>query len=384
MTILNVIIMLIGLLILLLNFRSNLLKCTRLFKALITINPADIDTTISKFAYFDNIIKEKQWGMMGNYSASVIKTSIKSQKKIGGGFTKFSKSFQSLGIFKAKFKQVSVLLILLACFACVYFYRSLSSHSSFDELVITYHRLVTVSRARYTYNLAVGTVQNLVAFQNSTTMRNERIDLQAYSNLAEISSNQFLIDQFLDPKTKTFIDPFIEMIFESKLCPYLPDFPGAVTLTNCLKSTLDESIGLFAVNLQYYQELIGYVKSFLNDTSYANTKSVFSTLTSATTPKFYVTVGAYVVLSDFMTNKFNDQASGFLNTELTGFILEIIFMSIVTIVSLSFLIVKVNNDEVIQTLLKMIPHEEVIKNKLLKSVVLGFYREQVAYLKKLN
>jgi len=34
--------------------------------------------------------------------------------------------------------------------------------------------------------------------------------------------------------------------------------------------------------------------------------------------------------------------------------------------------------------LKMIPHEEVIKNKLLKSVVLGFYREQVAYLKKLN
>ena len=383
-TILNVLITVISVAVILISFWRIHSKNQKFFKTLMTIRSETILLLIAKSSSFDRAVRdENDRALKQRITQAIMSPTKKNAESVK--FKSYSKDFIASKIFMRKLTETLSLIFLLSCFTGVYFYRSVSSSASFDKLVTTNNRLAVACKARYDYNFVVGTIMyKIVFFGTQTYLRNQPTEQQIQDSLHLISSNQIFIDTYLDRTTDEFVDPLIETVFNSKVCPFLPDLPGGKTQINCMKSTNNEDYGLFAVNIAYYEELKADWLSLSKKYTAANAKTVYSLVTTISTPKFYTTVGAFQFIITLMMHKLDIQVSQVLETEVKGFTLEICLMLSLIAFSVWMLVKRVNNDDVIRKLLRLMPYEEVMKNKVLKGFMISLYGDKAKYLKKTN
>ena len=358
-------------------------KNNRLFLALATIDLKETSFILSKFTYFETILTEKKEEFIIKGLNNLYNVSIEEEKKSHfAKYQPFSKHLRTKNIFFMKLRQTMIVCSLLLCFIAISFVRSTTSSSLFNDLTTTTTQLTVASKARYDWNIVMGSAMSLCMFQNTSTMRNEPIKRQVFINLERISSNQFLINNYVDPKTGKFIDRRIEKLFSNEICSYISEIPGGRAHINCARATLNGTINFFAVNTNYYEKLLYISSQILLDLSLGSTKLWFNQLRSVVSPYFNTAMGAFTTLVDIMSERFDEQIYNASNSENIRFILGFVTMLLLVLVIVWVFVQKVNDDKVIGNLLQVIPHEVVMKNKLLKAVIMFLYQGQANFLKK--
>jgi len=183
-------------------------------------------------------------------------------------------------------------------------------------------------------------------------------------------ANNILINSLLSTSksSKDFADDTIIAFLKNDICSHLT----GITVRSCLSATQGSQLGLLGMNSKFLQKANYWISTFYMNSTAANGLKAFSSFTSAAASDIIVIEAAYDFLTRYLMSKFEKEVDNQKDACLS-FFLGMLAFAIISTVILQLSTIKRFGviDRMIRRVLRIVPYEIILENK-----VFGFYLTQ--------
>jgi len=281
-------------------------------------------------------------------------------------------------------RNLSLAFLIMGFGAGLFGFAFVSNRSDFRNLDNISQKLSAIHILTYQVNSIFSYFVHVTTFLNRTDLpiRNENNQAQLNNTLKVLGeANNVLIKTLLSSNThdgESFADSTIIAFLKNDICNYIEP----LYKRSCLTATQGSQLGLLGLNSKFLQKANFWTGSFYANPTVANGLAAFTAFTSAATSDIIVIEAAYDFLTEYLMKSFEKEVEVQKKACLMLFLGMLAFAVISTGI-LQFSTIKRFGviDKMIRRVLRIVPYEIVVENKVFGYYLIQEFKHEVEGLK---